>query len=153
MNFSEFIRILGSDPKNSDPAFQRARNSDPKFQAAAAESDRLEERVRRALLQVRAPDGLQDDLKSIPGPVRRSWSWKPIALAASLVLAVAVVMFLNQPEPELPLMHRYLSAHFQVDGYELLERAARGEPTDEINQMLAGLGSRFLRSWWRACSQ
>lgn len=140
INFSEFIRMLGSDPKNSDPEFRCARDSDPKFQAAAAESDRFEERLHRALLKIRAPKGLQDELKSMPGPVRQLWSWKPIALAASLVLAVAVGMLLNRPEPELPLMHRYLSAHFQVDGHDLLEMAARGELTEDINLMLAGFG-------------
>ena len=49
MDYSEYKRLLGADPRNQDPAFLRARESSPEFRDAAAEADRLESKFQQSL--------------------------------------------------------------------------------------------------------
>ena len=44
MNFSEFKKLLGADPRNSDPETLRARESGPEFEEAAAEAEAFEKK-------------------------------------------------------------------------------------------------------------
>jgi len=87
MNFSEFKKLIGADPWNRDPETLRARNSAAEFEAAAAEAEAFEKKLQSAL-DVQAPLGLLDEIKRIAEQPTRKRNWMPLAMAASLVLAV-----------------------------------------------------------------
>jgi len=136
MNFSEFIRRLGSEPGSRDPEFLRARESAPEFIRAAQESDRFEGRLRRAL-DVSPPGDLLPRLQELVQrqPLRRE-SWKTYAMAASLVLAVAAGVFawrLNNPHFD--SVDQYVAYHYGHDGAKLLVKA-EGRSADNISEIL-----------------
>ena len=48
MNFSDFKRLLGADPRSQDPETLRARQSAPEFETAALEGVEVEEAPARS---------------------------------------------------------------------------------------------------------
>jgi len=141
MNFSDFKRILNSDPASPDPVYQAARRSGPEFVLAAAASDAFEQRLAEAG-RLPTPADLADSLKALAldaAPVQPSvlYSFR-YALAATVILAVSVVLLLpqlNRPEES---VEAFLADHFSHDGQEVLARA--GTPN---NEALASMLARF----------
>ena len=117
MNFSEFKKILGSEPRSSDPAFLRARSSAPEFESAAREAEQFESRLESAA-RLPAPDGLLDGLRSIGrNPVQPAWRrWAPLAVAASLLLAVGAAGMTYKLLYTWDSVEDYLVDHYRHDG-------------------------------------
>ena len=140
MNFSEFRRWLGAEPRSGDPEFLRARESAPEFKQAAAEAERFEKKLERALaLPVQAR--LVDEIKSVAAapvepPERKNW-W-PLALAASVLIAVGAAGMAWKANRSWDSVEHYVLDHYRHDGPRLVERSA--SVTDgEVQSVLARL--------------
>jgi hypothetical protein len=137
MNYSEFVRQLGTDPASQDPAFLLARQSSPQFVRAAAESDRFEKDLRRAL-QAEVPADLLERLQ-LSGRARPGQRIARYALAASLVLAVLLGTVMWRLNPRYETVEQYVAYHYQHDGPELLARGA-GRLADNSDRILSRFG-------------
>jgi len=132
MNFSEFIRILGAEPRSGDPEFQRARHSSPEFEQASDAAERFEAKLDRATA-IPAPDGLIEDLRAISQqmpeePSRNGW-W-PMALAASLLMAVGASGLVWKMNHTWDSVEDYLVEHYRHDGERLVAMADGGAEHD-----------------------
>lgn len=144
MNFSEFKRMLNSDPGSQDPEFLAARRSDPQFALASEASDAFEKRLKRAS-HLAVDPGLAERLKALPenaGEARPSLPYRfRYALAATVILGFSVALLMPQlqqaPEP----VEGYVARHFGLDGHELMQRA--GVP--QVEELAAILASFDLR--------
>ncbi len=136
MNFSEFIRILGSDPDNQDPEFLRARESSPEAIQAASESDHFERQLKQAV-QAPIPEDLVQNLKNLarPEPVRRN-PWRDYAIAASLLLAVVVAGLSWRANQGWESVDQYVVQHYALDGDKLVLKS-NGLQADNVEQILA----------------
>jgi hypothetical protein len=137
MNFSEFKKLIGADPWNRDPETLQALNSAPEFAQAAREAEDFEHKLQNAL-RIQPPADLLADIKGIarqPVPHRH---WLPLALAASLLIAVsAMVVVWNQPPRQ--DVRTYLADHYALDGDSLLAGATDTVPEQDINRIMASL--------------
>lgn len=120
MDFSEFQRRLGADPR--DPALATARGSGPEFEEAAVAALRFEDTLTKALC-IPAPDDLVENLKSIPARRPSAWRAKPwgLALAASLLMTAGAVGLLWNAAPGWDSVEEYVADHYRHDGYILVE--------------------------------
>jgi len=138
MNFSEFKKLLGADPWNRDPDFLRARNSSPEFERAAAEAEAFERKLQRAL-HTAAPDDLLEDIAGIGLHAVKHRRWVPLAMAASLILAVgAAAIFYKQTHTVIDT-RTYVAEHFALDGMDLIARATAPVPEQDIRAVLSSL--------------
>jgi hypothetical protein len=138
MDFSEFRRRLGAEPRSKDPDLLRARDSAPEFAEAAAESEALESRLERAL-RLPEPDGLVEGLCALPGssvrPRRRRWL--PMALAAGLLLAVSVAGIDRLLHPRWDSVEAYVIDHYYHDGVKMLAQEPAAQDPTRIQAMFA----------------
>jgi hypothetical protein len=141
MKFSEFKRLLNSDPASQDADYQAARHSDPEFEQAAAASDAFEQQLKRATHLV-VDAALTDRLKALavtaPKTDKNLLYRFRYAIAATVVLAVSGLLFMqyitSRPDP----VESYVAEHFNLDGYKLL--AMVNEPN---NEELSGILATF----------
>jgi len=142
MNYSDYTRLLGADPRNRDPEFLRARDSSPQFREAALDADRFESQLERALA-VEPPAGLVEALARIPlleeSPSKKGGAWWPAALAASLLLAVGAAGLSWKMQPAWDTVPDYVVDHYRHDGARLLAHA-NGDAAVEVSDMLAAFG-------------
>ena len=140
MNFSEFKKLIGADPWSRDPETLRARNSTPEFETAAVEAEAFEEKLQSALL-VSPPADLLDNIKGISQQPVQQRNWMPLALAASLFIAIgAIGMVWNQsrqPEP----VEAYLAEHYSHDGSALVANATGNAAEQDIIRIMASLNA------------
>jgi len=140
MNFSEFKRFLGAEPRSGDPEFQRARHSSPEFEEAAAEADRFETKLEYATM-IPAPDGLMENIMAItrqtPEPAKTR-GWWPMALAASVLIAVGAAGFTWNMNRGWDSVEDYLVYHYRHDGEKVMARADGGTASD-VQAILSGL--------------
>ena len=138
MNLSEFIRLLRTDPANTDPEFLRARDSGPEFTLAAEESDRFEQQLGRAL-GVRTPPGLVAELQQIGDSAPpRSSQFRFYAIAASLLLIIGgagITWRVTQLRHQ--SVEQYLSYHYELDGRSLA-LLSDGPLAENVEEILAG---------------
>jgi len=137
MNFSEFKKILGSDPRCSDPEFLRARRSSPEFSEAASDADRLEDRLERAA-RIPVPDSLLGDLLSIsrtPPEAKRTRRWVAMAMAASVLIAVGAAGLIWNVQHSWDSVEEYVVDHYRHDG----ELSLSGSSVDEVRELFSGL--------------
>ncbi|MEJ8568730.1 DUF3379 family protein [Elongatibacter sediminis] len=134
MNFSEFKRLLGAEPGNRDPEFLRARESSPEFAEAAAESDRLEAQLKRAL-DLPVPAGLIDEIKQTPQR-REHPPLRYFALAASVLLAALAAIAVWRVDTGPVPIEEYVANHFNHDGSIVLQRG-EGQVADNVQELLA----------------
>jgi hypothetical protein len=124
MNFSEFKHKLGAEPHSREPEFLRARHSAPEFEQAAAEAEHFEEKLERAVA-LPVPEGLIDELRAVslsePSPRRRRWL--PVALAASVLVAVGAASLYWNMSHSWASVDAYLADHYQDDGQKLIAMA------------------------------
>ena len=142
MEFSEFRRLLGVEPGNRDPSFLRARDASPEFRAAAAEADRFEDRLQRALA-VPAPADLTGLLRAIPRAApqarKQSRGWR-FAMAAALLLAVGATGLTWRMNTGWDSVQDYVADHFRHDGPAMLAMAAGGPQAINVGTVLAEFG-------------
>jgi hypothetical protein len=143
MNFSEFKRWLGAEPHSEDPVFAAARNSSDEYRQAAEEALAFESRLERAV-DVPVPDDLISGLRRIPfedakqSTARRRWL--PMAMAASVLVAVGAVALSWQSGRQWSSVEEYLADHYRHDGPALL--GSLGEvPPIEVQTILAEVGA------------
>jgi hypothetical protein len=142
MTFSEFKKRLGAEPRNRDAETLRALESDKSFRQAAEEAARFEDKLETAL-QVSAPDDLLDRVLAVssdtPQPKQRNWM--PIAMAASLLVAIVAAGTAWQQTRPPQNVEVYLASHFQKDGRALLGKAAAGVDADTIDRIMTALNT------------
>ena len=145
MNFSEFKRILGAEPRSRDPAFRIARDSSPEFARAADEAEAFEDKLEHAA-RIPCPDGLVDDLiglgRGSSRPAGRS-RWMALAVAASLLLAFGATLLYRSMYPTWPSVDAYLVDHYRHDGQVLIDQAD-GTVSAETEQLLEELKVRAM---------
>lgn len=132
MNFSEFIRLLGAEPRNRDPEFLRARDSSPEFEKAAAEAEQFEGKLERATL-ISPPAGLLDEIMTIsrqPATPASSKKWWSMALAASLLIAVGATGITWKTNNSWTSVEEYLVDHYRHDGEKMVNMAESGQASD-----------------------
>lgn len=147
MDYSEFKRLLGADPASRDPDFLAARSASPDFEQAAREAEKFERKLHQALL-IAPPEGLLDDILAVTDEEgsKRGASprrWAPLALAASLLMAVGaagVVWNLNRGTES---VEDYLVAHYAMDGAQL-EAKALGHSATNVEEILAEMNYEAL---------
>ena len=141
MNFSEFKKLLGADPRNRDPETLRARQSAPEFEAAAKEAEIFEEKI-EAALHVQPPADLLNNIKSISQqPIRPRRNWLPLALAASVLVSVGAVTMVWKQSRQWESVEAYVSDHYSHDGSKLVARASGPVAREDIDRIMAKLGA------------
>ena len=138
MNLSEFRRRLGAEPRSEDDDMNRAREASEEHRAAAREADRLEQRLEQAL-EVPLPDDLVDSLRAIPSNESRPRRWWPVALAASLLMAVGAAGVGLKGSNEWASVQDYVMDHYRHDGERLLAESIQ-DGYGDVNKVLAKFG-------------
>jgi len=142
MEFSEFRRLLGAEPRSQDASFLQARDSSDEFRAAAAEAERFEDQLQRALA-VKIPDDLPELLHAIPRSApstrRQVAAWR-YAVAAALLLAVGVGGLTWRLNTRWDSVPDYVADHFRHDGPAMLAMASAGPPPVDVGSVLAEFG-------------
>jgi hypothetical protein len=138
MNFSEFKKLIGADPWNRGSETLRARNSAPEFEEAASEAELFEQKLQSAL-NVQAPADLLESIKGISqqSPERRNWM--PLALAASVIIAVGAAGVAWKQSHEWESVEAYVADHYSHDGPGLVAKATNVVDERDINEIMAGL--------------
>jgi len=140
MNFSEFKKQITAEPWSQDPTLLRARSSDPQFEQAALEAQRMDQKIQSAV-NVAAPEGLLEDIKAIvhqPASPRR---WMPLALAASILIALGAVAIGWQETHQWNSVEEYLVEHYSHDGDRLVNDATTLVPAEEVQRIMASLNA------------
>ena len=137
MDFSEFLRILGAEPRSKDPEFLRARQSGPEFEQASQVAEDFERQLERAI-GLPAPEDLLSHIKDITrenatAPMLR---WRPMAIAAGLLIAVGAAGITWNMNRGWESVDQYLAEHYHHDGDILLEKSSQ-EPVDNVEAMFA----------------
>ena len=140
MNFSEFKRLLGADPWNRDPETLRARQSAPEFEQAASEAEAFEQKLQSAL-QVQPSADLLADIKSISQQPPQRRNWMPLALAASVLIAVGSLSVIWKQSQQWESVEAYLADHYSHDGAGTLEHASEGVTEQDIASIMASLNA------------
>ena len=132
MNFSEFKRLLGAEPRSDDPEFRRACQSSPEFEREASEALRFEEKLEHALA-IPEPAGLLEDLLTITEqPPSGSGNRRLLqyALAASLFVAVGAAGIVWKMNHSWDSVEEYLVDHYRHDGVSLMTRTQSDTAAD-----------------------
>jgi hypothetical protein len=135
MDFSEFKRRLGAEPASHDPELLRARESSPEFAQEAEAAAAFEQKLSRAL-DLPVPEGLQEELNAIASAPVRPQRWKPLAIAASVLLAVGAAGLGYKMNRSWDSVDEYLQAHYEYDGARLVALAA-GQSADNVESILS----------------
>lgn len=145
MNFSEFKRLIGADPLNRDAETLRARNSDPEFEQAARDAEVFEKKLQSALL-VTPPADLLANIQHISQQPARQNRWMPLALAASVLIAVGAVAVVWQQTHSWESVEAYVIDHYSHDGSSVLTRAESPVSDQEIAALTQKILSRLNAS-------
>jgi len=143
MDFSEFKRLLGAEPRSRDPEFQRARQSSPEFEAAAASAEGFETKLERAVM-FPAPPGLLEDIMAVSQLApesSQSKRWWPMALAASVLIAVGAAGLTWKMNPRFESVAEYVVYHYRHDGGKM-ETMAEGSTASDVQAVLSELNVR-----------
>jgi len=138
MNFSEFKKLIGADPRNKDPETLRARHSAPEFEAAAAEAEAFEDKL-QAALRIQPPPDLLSQIKDISRQPDRQRSWIPLAMAASFLILVGAAGLAWKQSHQWDSVESYVADHYSHDGTAVIERAKDGISDQDISKILARL--------------
>jgi len=140
MNFSEFKRLLGAEPRSGDPEFLRACQSSPEFEREAAKAQQFEDKLDRAM-DIPEPASLIEDLMTIsqqPPAMTGNRRWLKFALAASLFVAVGAAGLVWKMNRGWDSVEEYLVDHYRHDGVSLLVRAD-GDTAKDVQEILSEL--------------
>ena len=144
MNFSEFKRLLGAEPRGRDPEFLRARDSAPEFGQEAADAERFETKLERAT-SIPTPDGLIEGIMAISQQPSEASSkrWWPMALAASVLIAVGAAGLTWNMNRGWDSVEEYLVDHYRHDGDRVMGLADTGGD-GEVQAILSELNVQAL---------
>ena len=145
MNFSEFKRMLGAEPRSRDPELMHARESAPEFEAAAVEAEQFETGLERAVM-IPTPDGLLEDLKALsqqPVNYDQPRRWWPMALAASVLMAVGAAGLTWNLNQGWDSVEDNVMDHYRHDGSQAITLAGTGSAGD-VQALLAELDVQAL---------
>jgi len=145
MNFSEFKRLLGAEPRSRDPEFLHARQSSPEFEAAAAAAEQFEARLEQSMM-IPGPDGLTEKLQSISQTTAGDAGhrrWWPLALAASVVIAVGAAGLTWNMNRGWDSVEEYVMDHYRHDGNRVMAMAGADE-TVNVQAILSELNVRAV---------
>lgn len=145
MKFSDFIKQVGADPRSRDPEVLHARNSSPEFKRIAKEAEAFEDKLQAALL-IDPPAELLNQIRQIGQQPTQRRNWIPLALAASLVLAVSAVTVFWKQYHQWDSVETYLVDHYSHDGNELVARASGPMSESDISKIMTSLGAFADRS-------
>jgi len=137
MNFSEFKRKLGIEPRGSDPEFLRARRSAPEFEEAAREADRFEDSLENAV-RIPVPGDLLNQILSIsqnPPMPEKGRRWVSLAMAATVLVAIGVAGLVWNINHSWDSVEEYVAEHYRHDNTRL---PAAGS-LEDIQDLFAGL--------------
>ena len=129
MDFTEFRRKLGAEPRSEDPEFLAACESTPEHQEAAALARGLEVKLDRAL-EIPPPEDLLNTLQAIPGHKARSFRRWPLALAASVLVAVGAAGVGWQMNQGWDSVEDFVVDHYRHDGNKVLAHSMEGSYGD-----------------------
>mgnify|MGYP001823535991 CR=1 FL=1 len=138
MDFSEFRLRLGAEPRQQDEEVRAARGASPEFEAEARAAELFEDRLEQAF-SVPAPDGLINELAGIsrapaePERVYRRW---PMALAASLLIAVGAAGVAWKLNPSWDSVEAYVVDHYRHDGPQMLTQTG-GDSAQKVQDILS----------------
>jgi hypothetical protein len=138
MNFSEFKKLIGADPGNRDPETLRARQSAPEFEAAALDAEAFEKKL-QAALHIQPPADLLQQIQGIGLTPARRRTWIPLALAASLLVAVGAGGLYWKQTHYWDSVESYVAEHYAHDGTRVMGRASVKMPDVDIEKVLAKL--------------
>jgi len=142
MEFSEFRRLLGAEPRSQDPSFLQARESSTEFRDAADEAERFEEQLQRALA-VAPPADLPDLLHAIPRSALRTrrqvGGWR-YAVAAALLIAIGAAGLTWRMNTGWDSVQEYVADHFRHDGAAMLAMASGVPLPVDVGAVLAEFG-------------
>ena len=141
MNFSEFKKLIGADPRNRDPETLRARHSSPEFEAAAVEAEAFEDKLQVAV-SIQPPTDLLSQIKGISQQPVRQRNWIPLALAASLLVFVGAAGLVWKQSHQWDSVEAYIADHYSHDGSAVVERASEQFSAQNITKILATLDAR-----------
>lgn len=142
MDFIEFTRRLGAEPRSEDPEFVAARDATPENRQAAFEADAFEATLERAV-RLPEPEDLMDVIGSValrpatgPNVLRARWPW---ALAASLLVAVGAAGVTWQMNRSWESVEAYVMDHYRHDGEKIITRSLES-PYGDVHEVLAEFG-------------
>lgn len=135
MDFTEFTRKLGAEPRGGDPEFIAARDSSPEHREAVIKAEALEDKIDRAAA-LSVPDDLLDMISAIPDRAERKRHWWPMAAAASLLVAVGAAGMTWKMNHSWESVEAYVTDHYRYDGEEVVARALQS-PSGDVHEVLA----------------
>lgn len=138
MNFSEFKRLMGADPRNQDPETLSARHSAPEFEELAADAEAFEDKLQGAL-HVQPPADLLGQIKGISQQPVRQRNWIPLALAASFLVFVGAAGLVWKQSHQWESVEAYVADHYSYDGSKVISLADERLSDREIAKVLAKL--------------
>ena len=138
MDFTEFKRRLGAEPRGTDPDLAAARDSSPEHREAAIRAEAFEAKLERAL-NLPVPADLLDSIAAIPAQGGRRRDWRPLALAAGLLIAVGAAGVGWQMTRGWDSVEAYVMDHYRHDGAKLVARSLQ-EPSGDVHELLARFG-------------
>jgi len=144
MNFSEFRKLIGADPRSRESGTDEARKSTPEFEATAREAEVFEDKLEAALL-ISPPTEFLDQIKGISQQGTKRRNWVPMALAASLVIAIGSVWMVWKQTPQWDNIEDYLADHYSEDGASLVAKATAPVDQADIKRILASLDTSANR--------
>lgn len=140
MNYSDFKKLMGADPGNKDPETLLARQSDPVFEAVAAEAEVFEKKL-QAAVRIAPPADLVKQIQSIGQAPARKRKWFPLAVAASLLVAVSAGGLYWRQTHHWNSVEQYVAQHYAHDGSKVIERASVKMPDVDVERLLAKLNA------------
>lgn len=129
MDFTEFRRKLGAEPRSEEPDFLAACDATAEHQEAAAQARDLEAKLDRAV-EVPPPADLLNILQAIPGNAARPTRRWPLALAASVLVAVGAAGVGWQMNQGWDSVEDFVVDHYRHDGSKVLAHALEGSYGD-----------------------
>lgn len=138
MDFTEFRRRLGAEPRGEDPELTAARDASPEHRAAAAEAEAFEAKLELAL-DLPVPDDLLEGIVVIPHRGERRRRRWPMALAASLVVAVGAAGVGWNMSRGWESVEAYVMDHYRHDGAALVAKSLDSGYGD-VHAVLAEFG-------------
>jgi len=135
MDFTEFLRKLGAEPRTEDPGFIAERDSSPEHREAVLRAEAFEDKLERAF-DIPAPPDLLETIAALPRSARRARRWWPLAAAASVLVAVGAAGLGWQMNRGWDSVQDYVVDHYRHDGEKMLAMAGENGHGD-IHAILA----------------